>query len=138
MNNKLTVTINSFSYKRTLPEDNSGNGGGFIFDCRSINNPGRYEEYKNLTGKDKEVIRFFENETEMSEFLNHIFAIIDQSVKKYIKREFTHLMVSFGCTGGQHRSVYCAENLSQHLKKNLDINIIVNHIEQEILKKERS
>ena len=135
---KLTVTINSFSYKRSLPEDNSGNGGGFIFDCRSIHNPGRYQEYKNLTGQDKEVIRFLENESEMSEFLNHIFAIIDQSVKKYIKREFTHLMVSFGCTGGQHRSVYCAENLSQHLKKNFDVNIIINHIEQEILKMERS
>ncbi len=138
MNNKLTVTINSFSYKRTLPKDNSGNGGGFIFDCRSINNPGRYEEYKNLTGQDKEVIRFLENESEMSEFLNHVFAIVDQSVKKYIKREFTHLMVSFGCTGGQHRSVYCAENLSKHLKKNFDVNIIINHIEQEILKMERS
>jgi len=138
MNNKLTVTINSFSYKRTMPEDNSGNGGGFIFDCRSINNPGRYEEYKNLTGKDKEVIRFFENETEMSEFLNHVYSIVGQSVKKYIKRDFTHLMVNFGCTGGQHRSVYCVENLSKHLKKNFDINITINHIEQEILKKERS
>jgi RNase adaptor protein for sRNA GlmZ degradation len=138
MNNKLTVTINSFSFKRALPEDNSGNGGGFIFDCRSIHNPGKYQEYKNLTGQDKEVIRFFENEPEMSEFLNHIFAIVDQSAKKYIERGFTHLMVSFGCTGGQHRSVYCVENLAKYLKGNFDINIAINHIEQEILKKERS
>ena len=138
MNNKLTVTINSFSYKRALPEDNSGNGGGFIFDCRSIHNPGKYQEYKNLTGQDKGVIQFFENEPEMSEFLNHIFAIVDQSVKKYLERGFTHLMVSFGCTGGQHRSVYCVENLAKYLKGNFDIHIAINHIEQEILKKERS
>jgi len=136
MTNKLTLTINSFSFKRALPEDNSGNGGGFIFDCRSIHNPGRYEEYKKFTGQDKEVIEFFENENEMPEFLSHVFAIIDQSVNKYIKREFKNLMVSFGCTGGQHRSVYCAENLAKHLKTNFDINIIVHHIEQEILKKE--
>jgi RNase adaptor protein for sRNA GlmZ degradation len=138
MNKKLTVTINSFSYKRALPKDDSENGGGFIFDCRSIHNPGRYEEYKKLTGKDKEVIQFLENEPEMSEFLNHVFALIDQSVFKYIERNFTHLMVSFGCTGGQHRSVYSAENLSKHLKEKFDINIIIQHIEQEILKKERS
>lgn len=134
MTTKLTVTINSFSFKRALPEDNSGNGGGFIFDCRSIHNPGRYEEYKNQTGKDKDVIQFFENESEMSEFLNHVFALVDHSVKKYIKCEFTDLMVSFGCTGGQHRSVYCAEHLAKHLKNNFDIDITLHHIEQEILK----
>ncbi len=134
----LTVTINSFSYKREIPKDNSENGGGFVFDCRAIHNPGRYEQYKQFTGKDKEIIDFFKDEPEMHEFLKHIFAIIDQSVKKYISREFTNLMVSFGCTGGQHRSVYCAENLSQHLKKDFDINIAVNHIEQDILKMERS
>lgn len=138
MNNKLTVSINSFSYKRALPIDNSGNGGGFIFDCRAIHNPGRYEEYKNLTGKDKEVIQFLKKETEMQNFLTHVFAIADQSVSKYIERQFSNLMISFGCTGGQHRSVYCAESLAEYLKNKYKINIVVHHIEQEILKKERS
>ncbi len=138
MDNNLTVNINSFSYKRALPEDNSGNGGGFIFDCRAIHNPGRYEQYKKLTGKDKEVIQFLKNEPEMQEFLDHIFAIADQSVSKYIERQFSNLMISFGCTGGQHRSVYCAENLAKYLKDKYNNNIIVHHIEQEILKKERS
>ncbi|NOQ26636.1 MAG: ATP-binding protein [Bacteroidales bacterium] len=138
MNKKLKVTINSFSYKRALPIDDSENGGGFIFDCRSIHNPGRYEEYKKHTGKDKEVIQFFKNEPEMHEFLNHVFALTDQSVNKYIERKFTHLMVSFGCTGGQHRSVYCAENLAKHLDEKFDINITLQHIEQEILKSDHS
>jgi RNase adaptor protein for sRNA GlmZ degradation len=138
MDNNLTVIINSFSYKRDLPHDNSGNGGGFIFDCRAIHNPGRYEEYKKLTGKDKEVIQFLIKESEMQEFLSHVFAIADQSVSKYIERQFSNLMISFGCTGGQHRSVYCAENLAEYLKNKYKINVIVHHIEQEILKKERS
>ena len=129
----LTVTINSFSYKREIPKDNSENGGGFVFDCRAINNPGRYEQYKQFTGKDKEVIDFFKDKPEMHEFLKHIFAIVDQSVRKYISREFTNLMVNFGCTGGQHRSVYCAENLAHHLQSKYNITIRLNHIEQEIL-----
>jgi len=135
MDINLTVSINSFSYKRALPKDNSGNGGGFIFDCRAIHNPGRYDEYKNLTGKDKEVIQFLDNEPEMTEFLKNVFAIADQSVSKYIKRQFSNLMISFGCTGGQHRSVFCAENLAEYLNNKYNINIIVHHIEQELLKK---
>jgi len=138
MNHKLTVTINSFSYKREIPKDNTDNGGGFVFDCRAIHNPGRYDEYKTLTGKDEHVIRFLQNEPEMTEFLQHVFALVNQSVKKYIDREFTHLMVSFGCTGGQHRSVYCAEQLAKELKNQFSITIHVHHIEQEILKKERT
>ncbi len=138
MNNNLTVNINSFSYKRDLPQDNTGNGGGFIFDCRAIHNPGRYVEYKNLTGKDKKVVQFLKKEPEMQDFLSHVFAIADQSVCKYIERQFSNLMISFGCTGGQHRSVYCAENLAEFLKNKYNINIIVHHIEQEILKKGRS
>ncbi|MCB2197747.1 MAG: hypothetical protein KQH79_17950 [Bacteroidetes bacterium] len=130
----LKVSINSFSYKRSLPIDSSGNGGGFIFDCRSIHNPGRYEQYKKLTGKDKEVIEFLEKEPEMKDFLEHVFALVDQSVKKYIERDFTHLMVSFGCTGGQHRSVYAAEQLANYLKSKYNIEITIHHIEQEILK----
>lgn len=130
----LKVTINSFSYKRSLPVDNSGNGGGFIFDCRAIHNPGRYEQYKNLTGKDQEVIEFLKKESEMKDFLEHVYALIDQSVKKYIERDFTHLMVSFGCTGGQHRSVYATEQLANYLKSKFNIEITVHHIEQEILK----
>ena len=127
----LTVTINSFSYKREIPKDNSENGGGFVFDCRAINNPGRYEQYKQLTGKDKEVIDFLKKEPEMIEFLKHTFAIIDQSVKKYISRKFTNLMVNFGCTGGQHRSVYCAENLAHYLQSKYNITIKLHHIEQD-------
>lgn len=138
MKNKLTVTINSFSYKRALPADKTENGGGFIFDCRAIHNPGRFEEYKLLNGKDPKVIDFLDQEEEMKSFLKHVFALVNQSVEKYIKRDFTNLMVSFGCTGGQHRSVYCAENLAKHLSENFDIHIIINHIEQEILKNKRS
>lgn len=129
----LKVSIYSFSYKRGLPKDESDNGGGFIFDCRAIHNPGRYEEFKKLTGKDKAVINFFENLHEMHDFLRHVFSIIDQSVTKYTERNFTNLMISFGCTGGQHRSVYCAEKLAEHLYSKYNIEIEIQHIEQDIL-----
>ncbi len=138
MKDKLTVTINSFSYKRSLPLDESGNGGGFIFDCRAIHNPGRYDNYKNLTGKDKDVITFLDNEPEMDEFLKNVFVLIDQSVTTYISRGFSNLMVSFGCTGGQHRSVYSAEKLAKHLSEKFDIHIRIKHIEQELKNAEYS
>lgn len=126
----LTIVINSFSYKKNIPEDKSGNGGGFVFDCRAIDNPGRYEEYKSLTGKDSKVIAFLDKIPEMRLFLNNIFELIDISVQNYIERDFSNLMVSFGCTGGQHRSVYSAEKLATYLKTKYSVNIIVNHIEQ--------
>lgn len=131
----LKVSINSFSYKRNLPQDETENGGGYIFDCRAIHNPGRYEEFKHLTGKDEAVINFFENLHEMHDFLRHVMSLVDQSVEKYIERDFNNLMVSFGCTGGQHRSVYSAEKLAEHLytKYKDKIEIEIQHIEQDIL-----
>ena len=127
----LVVRINSFSYKKGIPEDISGNGGGFVFDCRGILNPGRFEQYKVYHGRDKEVKDFLEQQTRMVEFLNSIFDIVDITVEDYIKRGFSNLMVSFGCTGGQHRSVYAAEALGRHLKNKFGVRIELNHVEQE-------
>ena len=129
--NRLTVSICSFSYKKGLPEDTSGNGGGFIFDCRAIHNPGRYEPYKQLTGKDPEVAVFLEKQSEIGDFLKHVYFIVDQSVETYLSRGFTHLSVCFGCTGGQHRSVYSAEKLADHLKNKFPVNIVLTHREQD-------
>ncbi|WP_010662515.1 RapZ C-terminal domain-containing protein [Marinilabilia salmonicolor] len=127
---KLTISIHSFSYRRGIPVDDSGHGGGFVFDCRCIHNPGRYEEYKSKTGLSPEVIAFFEKEEEMDQFLTNVYQLADQSVQKYLKRGFKHLMFSFGCTGGQHRSVYCAENLARHLRKQYPVNIELKHMER--------
>ena len=128
----LTVTIQSFSYKQGLPEDPSGNGGGHIFDCRALPNPGRYQEYKCYTGKDRPVIDFLQKESAVDTFLAHARAIVAQSVDKYLERHFTHLNVAFGCTGGQHRSVYCAEQLASWLQNAYpQVNIVVHHREQE-------
>jgi len=114
-----------------LPADPSGNGGGFIFDCRAIHNPGKYTEYKILSGKDAPVIQFLEDKSEMPGFMKLVTSLVDQSVKKYIDRGFSHLAVSFGCTGGQHRSVYAAEKLAAHLKNNFPVNVVLTHREME-------
>ncbi|MBR7154651.1 MAG: hypothetical protein IKD12_05060 [Paludibacteraceae bacterium] len=130
----LLVTIYSFSYKRGLPEDTSGNGGGYIFDCRSTHNPGKYDEYKALTGLDQPVIDFLEQDGEILTFLDSVYRLVDHHVERFIERDFTNLQVAFGCTGGQHRSVYCAEHLALHLKDKYDVQIELIHRERNIKK----
>ncbi len=127
----LIVRINSFSYKKGIPEDLSDNGGGFVFDCRGILNPGRFEEYKKFTGRDKSVQDFLEQKTKIAEFLNSVYSIVDISVEDYIKRGFSDLQVSFGCTGGQHRSVFAADSLARHLRNKFKVKIELHHREQE-------
>jgi len=130
----LVVTIYSFSFKRGIPADESGNGGGYVFDCRSTHNPGKYEEYKTLTGLDQPVIDFLEKDGEILTFLDSVDKLIDHHVERFLERGFTHLQVAFGCTGGQHRSVYCAEHLAQHLKEKYNIRIELIHRERKITK----
>ena len=128
----LVVRINSFSYKKGIPEDPSGNGGGYVFDCRSTHNPGRYEPYKKLTGLDAPVIKFLEDNGEILTFLDHVYQLADAHVERYIKRGFTSLMFSFGCTGGQHRSVYSAQHLAEYLNQKYGVEVRLNHREQNI------
>lgn len=128
----LTVYINSFSYiKNGYPQDESSNGGGFVFDCRGILNPGRIDEYKTLSGKDKEVMDFLEQRTQMPAFLNSVFDMVDISVEDYMKRGFERLMINFGCTGGQHRSVFAAEQTARHLRNKYKVKTVVQHINTE-------
>lgn len=130
--NQLVVDIYSFSFKKGTAHDTSGNGGGYIFDCRGILNPGRIEEYKSQTGMDKPVQDYLENYTTMPQFLEHIQSILTISLDDYIARGFNHLNISFGCTGGQHRSVYAAEKMYNFIKNKYP-NVVVNkcHLEQE-------
>jgi len=124
----LLVSICSFSFIKTgYPVDESGNGGGFVFDMRGILNPGRFDEYKHLSGLDKPVKDFLEQQTKMPDFLNGIFSIIDITVEDYIRRPFNHLSISLGCTGGQHRSVYAAEAIARHLRNKFKVRIELSH-----------
>ncbi|MCR5709247.1 MAG: phosphotransferase [Bacteroidales bacterium] len=130
----LEVDIFSFAFKKGIPNDASGNGGGYVFDCRGLENPGKYEHYKHFTGMDKEVVDFMEADGGVLTFLDHAYALVDAHVQRFIQRKFTHLMVSFGCTGGQHRSVYCAEHLAEHISKRFNVRVTVTHRELEIEK----
>jgi len=127
----FTVTINSFSYKNGIPQDNTDNGGGFVFDCRALNNPGKYDEFKDLTGRDLPVIEFLESKADVMDFFMHTLHLVEQAVNVYLGRGFTSLMVNYGCTGGHHRSVYMAERLSAYLKNKYAINLVVMHLELE-------
>ena len=128
----LRVRVFSFSYRKGIPADESGNGGGYVFDCRSTHNPGRYEPYKKLTGLDEPVIRFLEDDGEILTFLDSVYKLADAHVQRYIDRGFTDLMFSFGCTGGQHRSVYSAQHLAEHIHNKYGIEVHVCHREQGI------
>lgn len=128
----LVVRVFSFSYRKGIPEDESGNGGGYVFDCRSTHNPGRYEPYKQLTGLDEPVIRFLEDDGEITVFLQSVYRLADAHVERYLQRGFTSLMFSFGCTGGQHRSVYSAQHLAEHIHEKYGIEVRICHREQGI------
>lgn len=129
----LEIKITSFSYKLSgIPEDKSGNGGGFVFDCRFIENPGRRDEFKQHNGMDEPVIKFLESQNSMNDFLNNVFKIVDASIENYLEREFTNLIISFGCTGGQHRSVYAAEKTKEHIEqKYSNVKTDIRHVELE-------
>ena len=129
----LLVQVNSFSFIKTgYPKDETVNGGGYVFDCRGILNPGRIEAYKKQTGRDKPVQDYLEQETKMPEFLNSVYNMVDISVEDYINRVFENLVINFGCTGGQHRSVYAADAVARHIRNKYGVKIKLNHIEQHI------
>ena len=128
----LVVKVYSFSFKKGIPADDSGNGGGFVFDCRAVNNPGKYERYNHVTGMDEPVIKFLEDDGEIFPFLDAAYRLVDASVKRYKDRGFTSLMVSFGCTGGQHRSVYAAEKMAEHINEKFGVEVRLIHREQNV------
>jgi aminoglycoside/choline kinase family phosphotransferase len=130
--NPLTVSVTSFSFKKGIPEDPSGNGGGFVFDCRAPHNPGRYEPYKKLTGLDKPVRDFLERDGEIFPFIEECKRLVDASVERYLQRNFTNLSINFGCTGGQHRSVYSADAVARHLNDKYGVRVELLHREQGI------
>ncbi|HOO83585.1 MAG TPA: RNase adapter RapZ [Prolixibacteraceae bacterium] len=128
--NQLTISIQSFSYKKGVPNDPSENGGGFVFDCRGLSNPGRLPEYRSFTGLDKIVIDYLEQYPEVEKFQKNVREIVSISIEEYLKRGFNHLFVAFGCTGGQHRSVYNAQNFSEWIKNNYPVNVFLTHNEK--------
>ncbi len=127
----LAIEINSFSYKKGIPVDVSGNGGGFVFDMRGILNPGRFEKYKQQSGLDQNVVTFLEHETKMPVFIAHVKKTIDIAIQDYIARDFAHLMINFGCTGGQHRSVYAAEKINAYIQSEYGLQTKLKHTNQE-------
>jgi len=134
----LVVRIVSFSFHRGLPKDESGNGGGFVFDGRSLPNPGREERFKVLTGRDAPVVDYLNQQESAHQFLASVMSLVDASVSSYQRRGFKHLMVSFGCTGGQHRSVYLAEQLAKHLRGRNGVEVMVVHRELERMAAEKA
>ncbi len=127
--NVLTIRVFSFSYLKGIPDDLTGHGGGFVFDCRGIHNPGRYPEYSEMTGKDPEVEKFFEKKSEMKAFVKDVYSILNRHIDFYLKSKYLHMQVNFGCTGGIHRSVYAAERIAELLKQRKDVKVILRHME---------
>ena len=128
----LVVRVFSFSFKKGIPEDETGNGGGYVFDCRSTHNPGRYDEYKPLTGLDQPVIDFLEADGEILTFLDSVYKIVDFHVARFKERGFANMQINFGCTGGRHRSVYCAQHVAEHLHQKYGVEVRICHREQNI------
>lgn len=128
---ELVVRINSFSFHRGWPKDETGHGGGFVFDCRSLPNPGREQRFKVLTGKDTAVMDYLNQSESVHQFLAGVMSLVDASVSNYQQRGFKNLMISFGCTGGQHRSVFLAEQLAKHLRERNGLEVVVRHRELE-------
>jgi RNase adaptor protein for sRNA GlmZ degradation len=126
---RLTVRIESFSYQRGYPPDSTGHGGGFVFDCRALPNPGREAGFLDLTGRDPAVIAWLERHDELGQFLSQVRSLLEPTIEAYQRRHFTHLSVAFGCTGGQHRSVYCAESLAQALRVQPGVTVEIRHRE---------
>ncbi|MEO7176922.1 MAG: RNase adapter RapZ [Saprospiraceae bacterium] len=131
---RLKVLVTSFTYKSGIPADELGHGGGFVFDCRFIPNPGREQRFTELTGRDWEVIIFLDENPIMQEFLSNVKAIVGQAVATYVQRDFEFLSIQFGCTGGQHRSVYSAEKIAEFIQANYPVDITLEHLQQNIVR----